>query len=432
MANVTLNTILLLRNDTEANWESTNPTPKKGEACVSLDKGKIKIGDGSTAWTDLKYINATPEELSEAGVQNVIITGTGNIIASANFSDGILTLTKGSFTLSTDNTASNAPNGSITLKGPNSETESTAVVKGLRTAAFTESTAYDPAGAGTSAAKAIQGNTTKTVKEVEDIATEAQTAASEAQSAASSAQSTADTHIANKQNPHSVTATQVGLGNVLNVAQIPATEKGTVNGVATLGSDGKIPASQLPASVDEIVEAENKAALPQTGEASKIYITLDDNKTYRWGGNSSKYVEISASIALGETTGTAYEGNKGKATTDAFNTHNADNVRHITGEERTTWNGKTTMSEVETKGYQTAAQVKAIKVDNAANADQLGGTAAKLYALKSELPTASSLGAITSATGQNGITASVAGTGLTVGLNLNDIFILNGGNASGY
>ena len=430
MANVTLNTILLLRNDTEATWKNTNPTPKKGEACVSLDKGKIKIGDGSTAWTDLKYINATPEELSAAGVQNVNVTGTGNIIANASFEGGVLTLTKGSFTLSTDNTASNAPNGSITLKGPNSETESTAVVKGLGTAAFTESSAYDPAGAGTNAAKAIQGNTTKTVKEVEDMATEAQTTASEAQSAASSAQSTADTHIANKQNPHSVTATQVGLGNVLNVAQIPATEKGTVNGVATLGSDGKIPASQLPASVDEIIEAENKTALPQTGEASKIYVTLNDNKTYRWGG--SDYVEISASIALGETVGTAYEGNKGKATTDAFNTHNADNVRHITGEERTTWNGKTTMLEVEAKGYQTAAQVKAIKVDNAANADQLGGTAANLYALKSELPTASSLGAITSATGQNGITTSVAGTGLTVGLNLSDIFILNGGNASGY
>ena len=44
-----------------------------------------------------------------------------------------------------------------------------------------------------------------------------------------------------------VSKSDVGLGNVLNVAQIPATEKGAANGVATLGSDSKLTASQLPA-----------------------------------------------------------------------------------------------------------------------------------------------------------------------------------------
>ena len=109
------------------------------------------------------------------------------------------------------------------------------------------------------------------------------------------------------------------LADGTNIAQstfIPATEKGANSGVATLGADGKVPSSQLPSFVDDVVEAANFAALPATGEAGKIYVTLDDNKTYRWGG--SAYVEISASLALGETQGTAYEGSKGKANADAI------------------------------------------------------------------------------------------------------------------
>lgn len=117
-----------------------------------------------------------------------------------------------------------------------------------------------------------------------------------------------------------------------------ASEKGANNGVATLDADGKVPSSQLPSFVDDVIEAANFAALPATGEAGKIYVTLDDNKTYRWGG--SAYVEISASIALGETQGTAYEGSKGKDLKDAFDAHEADTDIHITASERTAWNAK--------------------------------------------------------------------------------------------
>lgn len=85
---------------------------------------------------------------------------------------------------------------------------------------------------------------------------------------------------------------------------------------ATLGSDGKIPSSQLPSYVDDVLEYASKSAFPATGEAGKIYIAKDTNKTYRWSG--SAYVEISASLALGETSSTAYAGNKGKANADAI------------------------------------------------------------------------------------------------------------------
>ena len=131
------------------------------------------------------------------------------------------------------------------------------------------------------------------------------------------------------------------LADGTNIAQstfIPATEKAANNGVATLGADGKVPASQLPSFVDDVIEAANFAALPAEGEGGKIYVTLDDNKTYRWGGTT--YVIISDTLALGETQGTAYEGSKGKALKDAFDAHEADTDIHITASERTAWNAK--------------------------------------------------------------------------------------------
>jgi hypothetical protein len=117
-----------------------------------------------------------------------------------------------------------------------------------------------------------------------------------------------------------------------------ASEKGANSGVATLGADGKVPASQLPSFVDDVIEAANFAALPAEGEAGKIYVTLDDNKTYRWGG--SAYAEISASVALGETQGTAYEGSKGAALKNAFDAHEADTDIHVTTSDKAAWNAK--------------------------------------------------------------------------------------------
>jgi hypothetical protein len=73
--------------------------------------------------------------------------------------------------------------------------------------------------------------------------------------------------------------------------------------------NGFVPASQLPSFVDQIIEAENYTALPRPGEDSKIYITLDDHQTYRWSGQD--YVVISETIALGETSETAYRGDRG-------------------------------------------------------------------------------------------------------------------------
>ena len=126
--------------------------------------------------------------------------------------------------------------------------------------------------------------------------------------------------------------------NIPQTTFIAATEKAANNGVATLDATGKVPASQLPSFVDDVIEVANYAALPAEGEGGKIYVTLDDNKTYRWGGTA--YTEISASIALGETAGTAYEGSKGKALKDAFDTHEANTDIHVTTSDKAAWNAK--------------------------------------------------------------------------------------------
>lgn len=81
--------------------------------------------------------------------------------------------------------------------------------------------------------------------------------------------------------------------------RIPMSQKGAPNGVATLGADGLIPANQLPSFVDDILDVADAASLPPVGEASKIYVTLDDNTIYRWTG--SQYVAIRATAGNADT-----------------------------------------------------------------------------------------------------------------------------------
>lgn len=85
---------------------------------------------------------------------------------------------------------------------------------------------------------------------------------------------------------------------------------------ANLGNNGKIPASQLPSYVDDVEEYESLSSFPTTGEDGKIYVAQDTNLTYRWSG--TRYVEISQSLAIGETSSTAYPGDKGKQLEDSL------------------------------------------------------------------------------------------------------------------
>lgn len=119
-----------------------------------------------------------------------------------------------------------------------------------------------------------------------------------------------------------VSKSTVGLNNVTNDAQVKRSEMGKADGVATLDNAGKVPASQLPSYVDDVIEgyysggkfytskdSSGNYSGAITGETGKIYVNLNDNKTYRWSGTA--YAVISETLALGETSSTAYAGNKG-------------------------------------------------------------------------------------------------------------------------
>ena len=90
-----------------------------------------------------------------------------------------------------------------------------------------------------------------------------------------------------------------------------AANKGAASGYAPLDATSKISSTYLPSYVDDVLEYANLAALPVTGTAGLIYVTVDTNKTYRWSG--SAYVEISASPG---STDAVTEGTNNKYYTD--------------------------------------------------------------------------------------------------------------------
>lgn len=162
---------------------------------------------------------------------------------------------------------------------------------------------------------------------------DAKKAGTDASSLATQNKNTIDNYTINGQkistNPN-LSKNDVGLSNVTNEAQIPLSQRGIANGVATLDDAGKVPSSQLPSYVDDVLEYNTYDSFPETGESGKIYIDKQTNKQYRWGGTA--YTEISKSLALGETSSTAYPGDKGKQTTDTLNSHvgNTSNPHNVT------------------------------------------------------------------------------------------------------
>ena len=178
--------------------------------------------------------------------------------------------------------------------------------------------------------------------------------------------------------------------------------KGAADGIATLDSSGKVPSSQLPSYVDDVLEYANKASFPTKGESGKIYIDKETNLTYRWGGTA--YVEISQSLALGETSSTAYAGDKGKQNaTDiaALKTGKADKATTLAGYGITDAYTKTqtyTQAEVNTK-LTDGSVTKVGKVDV--------GSATKPIYLKAGVPTAVGTSLAVDITGNSATTSKL-------------------------
>jgi hypothetical protein len=138
------------------------------------------------------------------------------------------------------------------------------------------------------------------------------------------ADSTTITNIVNTANQ-----TTTDLSNLTNVVanKVNTSLLGQINGVATLDEAGKVPSSQLPSFVDDVLEYADLAGFPETGESGKIYIAIDTGLTYRWSGTI--YVEISQSLALGNTSSTAFRGDLGA---EAYNWGNHALAGYLTTE----------------------------------------------------------------------------------------------------
>jgi hypothetical protein len=112
--------------------------------------------------------------------------------------------------------------------------------------------------------------------------------------------------------------------------------KGSANGIASLDEQGVVPSAQLPSYVDDVIDvyatydksaegvlsniqlfSNQEKTTPITPESGKIYIDVEGNYQFRWTG--TQYTTVGAPTVLGEVTGTAYDGGKGKALADRVN-----------------------------------------------------------------------------------------------------------------
>ena len=274
--NFTLNSRLQHCAKTATEWASCVVVPLAGELCIESDTRKMKVGNGTDTYATLKYVNVTPEDVD-------------NIIAKSSHTHSnksILDNTTASFTTALKSKLDNIASGAevnVQSDWSVSDSSNDAFIKNK------------PGAAGTGLGFVKTGG---------DV-------------------TISDGVITVNDNSHAHTIGNVtGLQTALD-AKIATSAKGTANGVAELDSTGKVPANQLPSFVDDVIEGylnagklyKEEAHTSQiNGEAGKIYIDLHTNKTYRWSG--SAFVVISDTIALGETSTTAYRGDKGKTAYD--------------------------------------------------------------------------------------------------------------------
>lgn len=204
------------------------------------------------------------------------------------------------------------------------------------------------------------------------------------------------------------------------VGAIPSTDKGANGGVAELDANGKVPSSQLPSYVDDVLSYASQSAFPATGETGKIYIAEDTNKTYRWSG--SAYAEISASLALGETSSTAYRGDRGKVAYDHSQT--TGNPHGTTASDV----GLGNVPNVSTNN-QTPTFSQASTRNNIASGEKLSVILGKIQKFFNDLKTVAFSGSFTDLTNQpqiNGNTLTGNKTTSDLGINADNVMMSDG------
>lgn len=317
---------------------------------LTADLEEINEKIGTNDYTDANYISKETNLTDAAKQLDEEIKATNDNLAILNAAT-----IKGVQVNGTDLTPSagkvNIPNATTVADGAMSKEDKTKLDKVIDSGDGQQYLANDGTYKTLTKTTVGLGNVDNTSDMSKPVSTAQQAAIDEAKQVATD-------HIANKENPHEVTKEQVGLGNVTNDAQVKRSEMGVANGVATLDENGKIPSTQLNgqlASVQGVDQVVTSSTLPETGELALEYMVwcTDDKKFREWNGSEWEVIdpkddtiynfrnsdatgstsrtnilyrwdgrdltEISESIAIGETTGTAYDGAKGKANRDALN-----------------------------------------------------------------------------------------------------------------
>ena len=317
---------------------------------LTADLEEINEKIGTNDYTDTNYISKETNLTDAAKQLDEEIKATNDNLAILNAAT-----IKGVQVNGTDLTPSagkvNIPNATTVADGAMSKEDKTKLDKVIDSGDGQQYLANDGTYKTLTKTTVGLGNVDNTSDMSKPVSTAQQAAIDEAKQVATD-------HIANKENPHEVTKEQVGLGNVTNDAQVKRSEMGVANGVATLDENGKIPSTQLNgqlASVQGVDQVVTSSTLPETGELALEYMVwcTDDKKFREWNGSEWEVIdpkddtiynfrnsdatgstsrtnilyrwdgqdltEISESVAIGETTGTAYDGAKGKANRDALN-----------------------------------------------------------------------------------------------------------------
>lgn len=227
---------------TEAEWIAADPVLLKGQIAITMDaltdkKGLHKVGDGTSLWSQLDYAaprsNAAPKAPGTASAGTSLEVSRADHIHPVQASTGTADVANKVKVATTALPATGEFNYLLTTKADGEAAESQAELR--KTAAYVD---HDGA---FNAAIFKEG------------------------------------------------------GSFLNAKYVLVNTKGAVNGVASLGADGKVPSTQLPSYVDDVIEAADLAALnalpPAEKMTGKIYVALDTNRTYRWTGTA--FIEIS-------------------------------------------------------------------------------------------------------------------------------------------
>lgn len=363
MATNTLNTRIILKNDTAANWSTSTLVLLSGEIAIESDTRKAKIGNGTDVFKDLSYINLTPEE-----VQTLI-----EAASHSHDNKDVLDATTASFTTALLNKLNGIANNANNYSLPTASSSTLGGVK-IGTNVGISSGVISVANGSTSAKGVVQltdstsststttAATPNSVKSAYDLANTAKTNAATAQTAANNAKATADSKIGS-----------VALASGTNNGTLKLTVDGTATdniAVKGLGS-AAYTASSAYATASQGTKADN--AMPKAGGTFTGAVTLNADPTVALGAATKQYVdsaktfatssansytdtkiaglingapetldtlkEVADAIAANADVVSALDSAIGKkANASDLTSHTGNSTIHITSSERTKWN----------------------------------------------------------------------------------------------